>query len=286
MRPANPAAPGNQGNTVNQQSLRVAVAQVPPISGSEGHDDVVELALARTERLAARAAAAGADVLVLPEMHLTGYAIGAEVVGALAVEADGAASSRVAASARAHGVAICHGFPERDGDAVYNAAAFVDEHGTELLRHRKMHRFGEVDVAQFSPSDAPPGVARWRGWGIGVAICYDIEFPEVGRMLAFAGADVVCVPTANMVGFDAVSRLLVPARAYENQMFVAYGNYCGSDAVFDYNGLSVVAGPDGEVLAEAGRDEELLLADLSREVLEASRVDNPYLHDRRGEIYG
>lgn len=267
------------------EMLTVALAQVPPISGG---DDVVGAALARTDQLAAEAAAAGADLLLVPEMHLTGYAIGRAAVEALAEGPDGPASARLAEIARTRGIAICHGFPERDGDQVYNSAAFVDERGRELLRWRKLHLFGDVDAAQFDRAELDPAalVASWRGWKIGLAICYDIEFPETARALALAGADLLCVPTANMVGFEAISRLLVPARALENQMYVAYANYTGSDEEFRYNGLSLIAGPDGVPIASAGAGQELLVGRISAEGLAASRRANPYLRDRRDDLLG
>ncbi|MDS2172753.1 carbon-nitrogen hydrolase family protein [Nesterenkonia sp. CL21] len=272
------------------ESLTLALAQVPPV---EIGDDAVERALARTERLAAEAAAAGADLLVLPEMHLSGYAIGRGAVEAVAQEPGGPALTRMAEIARAHGVAICHGFPERDGQRVYNSAAFIDEQGTELLRWRKLHLFGNVDARQFDRAGAAGAgltdaglVADWRGWSVGLAICYDIEFPETARRLALAGADLVVVPTANMVGFEAVSRLLVPARALENQLYVAYANYTGEDPEFQYNGLSLIAGPDGAPVAAAGAREELVIGRISAQRLVASRRANPYLEDRRDDVLG
>ncbi|GAB3194332.1 carbon-nitrogen hydrolase family protein [Nesterenkonia suensis] len=270
------------------ESLTLALAQVPPV---EIGDDAVERALSRTDRLAAEAATAGADLLVLPEMHLSGYAIGRAAVEAFAEESGGPARTRMAEIARTHGVAICHGFPERDGPCVYNSAAFIDERGTELLRWRKLHRFGDVDARQFDRTGfAEEGlsgaglVADWRGWSIGLAICYDVEFPETARRLALAGADLVVVPTANMVGFEAVSRLLVPARALENQMYVAYANYTGADESFEYNGLSLIAGPDGAPVVSAGVGEELLVGRVSAAELAESRRANPYLRDRRDDL--
>ncbi|GAA3058627.1 MULTISPECIES: carbon-nitrogen hydrolase family protein [Actinomycetes] len=272
------------------ESLTLALAQVPPV---EIGDDAVERALSRTDRLAAEAATSGADLLVLPEMHLSGYAIGRGAVEAFAQEPGGPALTRMAEIARTYGVAICHGFPERDGHRVYNSAAFIDEHGTELLRWRKLHLFGDVDARQFDRAgfsdEGLTGeglVADWRGWSVGLAICYDIEFPETARRLALAGADLVVVPTANMVGFEAVSRLLVPARALENQMYVAYANYTGEDPEFQYNGLSLIAGPDGAPVVAAGAGEGLLIGRISAERLVASRRENPYLEDRRGDMLG
>ncbi|MDZ5077190.1 carbon-nitrogen hydrolase family protein [Nesterenkonia sp. HG001] len=282
------------------ETLTVALAQVPPIDASlQGLDapgDVVAAALTRTDRLAAEAADVGADLLLLPEMHLTGYAIGRKAVEALAEAPGGSALARMAEIARRHGVAICHGFPERDGDEVFNSAAFIDESGRELLRWRKLHLFGDVDAQQFDRAElgsagptsevAARAVVDWHGWAIGLAICYDVEFPEIARRLALAGADLLVVPTANMVGFEVVSRLLVPARALENQMYVAYANYTGADAEFRYNGLSLIAGPDGAPVVSAGSGEELLIGRISASVLAESRRKNPYLRDRREDILG
>ena len=113
-----------------------------------------------------------------------------------------------------------------------------------------------------------------------------MEFPESVRTLALAGAELVLVPTALMLPFDVVAKTIVPARAYENQFFVAYANRCGTEAAFDYCGLSCVVGPDGADLARAGRGEELIFADLDKAMLSRSRTLNPYLKDRRPELYG
>ncbi|NWJ69658.1 hypothetical protein HX744_03595 [Pseudonocardia sp. ICBG1122] len=125
----------------------------------------------------------------------------------------------------------------------------------------------------------------WNGWGLGLLVCYDVEFPETVRALALAGADAVLVPTANMLPYDHVPRVLVPARAWENQVYVAYANWCGTEGSLTYGGLSCVAGPAGAVV-RAGRDPELLVAELDRSALAVSRRANPYLADRRPDLYG
>jgi predicted amidohydrolase len=96
------------------------------------------------------------------------------------------------------------------------------------------------------------------------------------------GAELIVVPTANMVDFEMVSRLVVPTRAYENGVFVVYANYCGGDAVFEYAGLSAVAGPDGAEPHLAGTGEGLLTVALSV----GSLPPSPYLAERRPELYG
>ena len=110
-------------------------------------------------------------------------------------------------------------------------------------------------------------------------ICYDVEFPEATRALALAGADLIAVPTANMAEYDFVARSLVPVRAYENQLFVAYANFTGPEGALQYGGLSVVAGPDGATLAQAEREETLLIATLDEKRLTAARKAAQHVRD-------
>lgn len=241
--------------------------------------------LRRLDSACASARASGTDLLVTPEMYLTGYDIGADAVRSLAEPADGPSSAAVCAVARSHGVAILYGYPERSGDAVYNAAQLVGPDGTRLASYRKTHLFGDSDRACFRASDRGPAVVEFGGWRLGLLICYDVEFPEAVRGLALGGADVVLVPTANMIEYDVVADVLVPARAYENQVYVAYANYVGREGSLTYGGLSCVAGPAGAFVARAGPGEELVLADLDRGALEASRRATPYLADRRPGLY-
>ena len=85
------------------------------------------------------------------------------------------------------------------------------------------------------------------------AICYDVEFPEAVRALALAGAELIAVPTALIRPFDIVARAIVPARAFENQVYVAYAGMCGSEAGLGYCGLSCIVGPDGQDRARGHR---------------------------------
>jgi hypothetical protein len=91
------------------------------------------------------------------------------------------------------------------------------------------------------------------GLRVGVAICYDVEFPELIRAYARDGVQLVVVPTALMAPHDRVARLVVPVRALENQIFLGYANRCGQEPGLDFVGLSRICGPRGQILAEAGR---------------------------------
>ncbi|ALE75367.1 carbon-nitrogen hydrolase [Pseudonocardia sp. EC080610-09] len=255
--------------------MRIALLQVEP-----GSRDV-----AGNLRRLADACGAGVDLVVTPEMFLTGYDIGAAAVHALAEPADGPSAAAVAGIARRTGTAVLYGYPERSGRAVFDAVQLVGPDGTRLAGYRKTHLFGDLDRSVFEAGDDPPPVVELHGWGLGLLICYDVEFPETVRGLALAGADAVLVPTANMLPYDAVPEVLVPARAHENQVYVAYANFVGREGSLDYGGLSRVAGPTGAVPARAGRGAEVLVAELDRAALADSRRDTPYLADRRPELY-
>ncbi|MER7973813.1 carbon-nitrogen hydrolase family protein, partial [Streptomyces sp. NPDC096080] len=207
-------------------------------------------------------------------------------VGVLAEPADGEAADAVADLAARHGLAIAYGYPERDGEAVFNAVQLVSATGDRLANHRKTHLFGCFERDHFTPGDLPVVQAELDGVRVGLLICYDVEFPENVRAHALAGTDLLVVPTAQMHPFQFVAESMIPVRAFENQMYVAYVNRTGAEGEFEFVGLSCLAGPDGVARARAGRGEELLLADVDPAFLAASREANPYLADRRPGLYG
>ncbi len=259
--------------------MRVAIFQ-----GPAGPGDVAS----RLELLAARAeqaAAGGAGLLICPEMYLTGYAIGAEAARRLAEPADGPAAEAAGKVARETGLALLYGFPEAADGRVYNAASLFDRQGRRRLTYRKSHLFGELDRGMFSAGDQALQPVELDGLKVGVLICYDVEFPENVRRWALAGADLVAVPTALMQPYDFVAQRLVPARAYENQVFVAYANRCDREHDLAYLGQSCIVAPDGGDLARAGRGEELIVADIDVAAMAESRRLNTYLADRRPELY-
>ncbi|MBK5440179.1 carbon-nitrogen hydrolase family protein [Pseudomonas sp. TH32] len=259
--------------------MRVALYQCPPLPLDVAGN------LKRLHQLAQEAT--DADLLVLPEMFLTGYNIGVEAVGALAEAQDGPSAQSIAALAKNSGVAILYGYPERGADGqIYNAVQLIDANGQRLCNYRKTHLFGDLDHSMFSPGDDEFPLVELNGWKLGFLICYDLEFPENTRRLALAGAELILVPTANMVPFDFVADVTVRARAFENQCYVAYANYCGQEGEIQYCGQSSIAAPDGQRIAQAGLDEALIVGTLDRQLMVDSRAANRYLLDRRPELYG
>lgn len=240
-------------------------------------------------RAARRARAAEAELLVTPELFATGYApalirehIGPDTVAA--------ARERLAAIAREVGIGLVHSLPG-DGPAEARPilGTLISPAGETLAVHTKIHLFGPEEKAAFVPGQAAPPVAELGDLTLGLAVCYDVEFPETVRELARRGADVVLVPTALAGGFTGVTDTLIPARALENQLTVAYTNHAGEEAGLLFDGASVVAGPDGAVLAAAGPEPELLFTEVGpaqgRRTPEEAPEGPWYLQDRRPELY-
>ncbi|MBW5482525.1 carbon-nitrogen hydrolase family protein [Streptomyces bambusae] len=263
--------------------LRTALLQSSGVLG-----DVAEN-LRTLDEAAARAARSGAGLLVAPEMFLTGYALDLKDVPALAEPADGPSARAIGEIARRHSLAVLYGYPERDGEGadatVYNSAQLVGPDGAPLANYRKTHLFGCFEQDAFTPGDTPVVQAEYAGLRIGIMICYDVEFPENVRAHALAGTDLLLVPTAQMHPFQFVAEQLVPVRAFENQMYIAYVNRTGPEGEFEFVGLSCLASPDGTTRTRAGRGEEMVLGEADPELLTASRENNPYLRDRRPGLY-
>ncbi|NJP68569.1 carbon-nitrogen hydrolase family protein [Streptomyces spiramenti] len=261
--------------------LRIALLQGPsgtPVDNAAG-------AAALREAIA-RAAAGGARLLVTPELSLTGYALGDEV-RARAETADGPSAAVVAEAAAEYRIAVVHGFPELDPDdgTVHNSVRLTGADGRALATYRKTHLYGDFERGAFTPGEEPVVRAELDGLSVGLLICYDVEFPETVRAHALAGTDLLLVPTALMSPYGFVADALVPTRAWENQLYIAYANRCGGEGDLEFTGLSVLAAPDGTAPARAGAGPELLLATVDPVLLSASRARNPYLADRRPELY-
>ncbi|HJE59768.1 MAG TPA: carbon-nitrogen hydrolase family protein [Nocardiopsis listeri] len=259
--------------------LRVALDQGTGRSGD------TDSALTRLHESARAAAAEGATLLVTPEMSLTGYNIG-ERVRELAEPADGRLFEAVARIAGDTGVAVVYGFAELADGRVYNAVRLVDTDGVSRALYRKTHLFGDLDRNLFDPGEELVVQADLDGHRLGFIVCYDVEFPEIVRAHAMAGTTLLIVPTALMAPTTSVATLLVPARAMENQIHLAYVNRCDAEGGLDYVGLSTLVGPDGAELLRAGPTEELLVGDVEPTAVETVRAEQFYLRDRRTDLYG
>ncbi|MDZ4737507.1 MAG: carbon-nitrogen hydrolase family protein [Rhodospirillaceae bacterium] len=235
----------------------------------------------RLDRLAAALKNVGRDAIdlvVCPELFLSGYNIGSRVAD-LAEPTDGPFGKGIAALALEYNTAILYGYPERDSGRCHNAAACFDADGRLIANHRKLRLPNEYEQTHFACGEGFT-YCEIAGWKIGVLVCYDIEFPESVRACALGGAEIVVAPTALKAEWSFVARRMIPTRAFENGVFVVYANYAGQEGEFTYLGESCVIGPDGSELARGGSGEEMLQATLDASLIAAARAKLPYLRDR------
>lgn len=241
----------------------------------------VDANLRELEAAAEEAAAHGAELLITPEMFVTGYVVG-DALGEL-VRRD--FLTPVRALAERLGLAILLGGPEATDDGVHNAAYFVDDLGRVAHCYRKSHLFGELDRRQFVAGDEPFGLVDFRDVRIATMICYDVEFPETVRAAVLAGAHLVAVPTAQMEPFSFVAEQVVRTRAWENQVYVAYVNHDGNEEDLAYVGRSSIVAPDATVLDSVEHGTRLIYAEIDPHLVQAQQRENPYLGDRRAPLY-
>lgn len=244
----------------------------------EAHAGGVQRTLERIEDALVRAGEAGAVLLIAPELATTGYGAADEFAD-LAETASGPVLSRLFTAVERTGVGLVVGFAESAGDGVHNAAAVLAP-GALPVVYRKTQLYGDYEKAHFRASPVSTVTAHVAGLKIGVLICFDVEFPEHVRRLAQAGCDLVAVPTATPTSSDSefIATKLVPVRAFENHVFLAYANWSGRDDLFDYAGLSVLAAPDGTELTRAPvKGDHLGFAEVRPDDYAATRAENPYL---------
>ncbi len=266
--------------------MRVAVAQTEPKLGEKERN--LEACLARLEE----AAAAGAQLLVLPECAIPGYMFdSSEEALPFAEEIPGPSTEALELECRRlETYAVC-GLLERDGDALRNAAVLVGPDGL-IGTYRKTH-LPFLGVDRFVvPGDELPVYDTTLG-RIGVEICYDLRFPEVTRTLALKGADLVAHPTNFPMAAKVQTELITVARAAENRIYLLTANRVGKERWGEFCGWSQIVDPYGKRLAEAGETEEaLLVADVDVEKARDKDYVVPgeyelYLFGhRRPELYG
>jgi predicted amidohydrolase len=245
--------------------------------------------------LVAAAAAAGAELVVLPEKwNLLG---GPEEIAAGAESLDSSPTLEAASGwARELGIHLVAGsISERAGDEErpFNTSCLLDRAGELVAVYRKIHMF-DVDVGgvSYRESEAEqPGeeivAADVDGVAIGLTVCYDLRFPELYRILAVGGARVLTVPSAFTAETGRAHwEILLRARAIENQAFVIAANQRGeAPPHYSSHGHSMIVDPWGVVLDEVGEGDGFAIAELDLEGLERVRSSLPSLANRRQSAY-
>jgi len=260
--------------------LKIAALQHAPQPGN------LQAALDRIDDAAKHAAADGCDLLLLPECSVTGYNQPQTKMQQMALEENCTTSNAIKKLCIEHQIAISYGYAERVGSSFFNTVALADANGSVVGKYHKTHLWGDLDRKLFDAGNSLSSVFEFKGWQLAFAICYDIEFPETSRALALQGAELLLVPTGLMQPWREVAERVVPVRAYESQVFIAYCNYTGAEADIIYEGRSCIAGPDGVDLARADQSEVMIMATIDKSALQQARSALPYHRDRRPELYG
>ena len=229
-----------------------------------------------------RAAKQNVQLAVLPEMWSAGYDY-----KRLSKHAEETPRVLDAISARSAqlGMVVVGRLPEKADGLIYNTAYVIDR-GELLDRYRKLHMFSTMGEDRFlSPGNRTLVVSTSAG-RLGVAICYDLRFPELFRKMALEGAEIICLPAEWPRPRQEHWRTLLRARAMENQLFVVAANCCGIQVKLDFFGMSLLLSERGEVLAEAGDTDAELVATFDYQEMLDYRAQIRCYDDRRPEVYG
>jgi len=255
--------------------LNVVLAQLTPkLRDVEGNIEMARNVLSRH---------VAADLVVFPELFLTGYTT--RSLGELALDLGGSEVGEMSRLAREHDAAVVFGMPERVPGGVANSAVFVNRRGEVAGSYRKAQLFGEERGAFVAGDELL--VVEFDGIKAGLLVCFDVEFPEVARSLALAGADLLVTISANMDPFGRDHDVFATARALENGLPHLYVNQVGRGETFDFAGGTMAVSADGERMAEAGASESAIRVSLelsarSKERPEELRPD--YLNEMRGPL--
>jgi predicted amidohydrolase len=256
--------------------LRAAAIQ---FNISLGYIDAnLDKATAALQRVASR----GAKLAVLPEMWSCGYDYRNLVT--LAGETPRVLEA-IQEECRKLKLVTVGSLPELEGGTIYNTAYLIDN-GELIGSYRKLHLFSTMREDQFLGPGNRTLVAETSVGRLGIAICYDLRFPELFRKLALEGAEIICIPAEWPKPRQEHWKTLLRARAIENQVFVIAANCCGVQGKLDFFGLSQLISPLGTLLQTAEEESTELVADFDFAEQESYRAQIDILADRRADIYG
>jgi len=258
--------------------LRISLGQMDVLLGDP------EANLETVRRMTAEAARRGSDIVVFPELWSTGYDL--ENAGRYATPTDQGIFAEVAALAAEHGVQVLGSCLSLLGEGEYgNTAVLFGPNGRPLAQYSKTHLFRLMGEEQFLTAGEGQTIVETAWGGLGVAICYDLRFPELFRAYALAGAKAVFLPSEWPHPRLAHWRILLRARAIENQMYIIACNRVGVSKETHFFGHSCIIDPWGKTVIEGGEEEMLLTADIDTAVVDRVRAKIPIFADRRPDIY-
>lgn len=286
---------------MKKQTLRVALAQRASLHDRDSNMDAL-LEDIRT------AASEGADLVLLPELHNSDYFCQVEQTANfdLAEPVPGPSTEQLSAVAAENGIVVIASLFEKRAPGLYhNTAVVLDSDGSIAGKYRKMHipdDPGYYEKFYFTPGDLGFRPVETSLGKLGVLVCWDQWYPEAARLMALAGADLLLYPTA--IGWDSRDDDAERERQLDAWVTVQRGHAvanglpvlaCNRNGVesdptgegpgIAFWGNSFVAGPQGELLARAGEENQLLLGEIAMQRSEEVRRIWPFLRDRRIDAY-
>jgi len=238
--------------------------------------------LAKAEAALRRVAAKGAQLAVLPEMWSAGFAY--KKLPELAAQTPRVLEAIAKLSAELQ-LTVVGSLPELVDGKVCNTS-FVIDRGRQAGRYRKLHLFSLMNEQENIAGGECSLVVDTSVGRLGLAICYDLRFPELFRKLALDGAEIICLPGEWPAPRQLHWRTLLRARAIENQCFVIAANCCGRQGKLDFFGMSLIIAPRGELLAEADDFATELVATCDFQEFTDYRAQITCFADRRPDVYG
>ncbi|MBE7512196.1 MAG: carbon-nitrogen family hydrolase [Anaerolineales bacterium] len=238
---------------------------------------------ATMQELCQEAARRGAELVVFPELWDNGYML--DKAKEFASPMAGGLFAQVGALAKQLNIFILGSMLEKRGVGVYNTCAVFSPRTGTMGAYRKIHLFEPLQEPLYlSPGEAPLSVDL--PWGTtGIAICYDLRFPELLRRYAVEGAKVLVLPAEWPQARINHWRTLLQARAIENQYFVIGCNRVGEYNGTVFGGHSMIVDPWGNLVAEAGEGETIITAKFNTDMVDEVRQKLPVLGDRRPSLY-
>lgn len=238
----------------------------------------------RAEKWLQKAADEGCQLAVLPELWTTGYDL-----TRLDEIADREAEETIAflsAQAKKLQMHLIGGsVANQTNDGVENTLIVVNKQGELLKKYSKLHLFRLMEEEKFLKAGKDDGLFTLENEQMAAFICYDIRFPEWLRKHVLAGANVLFIPAEWPLARTDHWRTLLTARAIENQSYVVGCNRSGEDPKNKFAGHSIIIDPWGEIIAEAGEEEELLIGEIDLAKVSEIRKRIPVFEDRRTEFY-
>jgi omega-amidase len=231
----------------------------------------------------ASAAQRGSHLVVFPELWSSGYAL--SNAKELASELNKGMFAQVTTLATQNKISIVGSILEKRGQEVANSAAFFAPNGRMMGVYRKIHLFRLMEEDRWLQPGASP-LAIDLPWGrTGIAICYDLRFPELFRRYATEGAKMFIIPAMWPIQRVEHWRALLVARAIENQAFVVACNASGVTGETTFGGHSMIVDPWGKIIIEGGEAPMILTADIDIEEADDVRKRIPVFEDRRPDLY-